>query len=205
MHSELPDALQPVAAALSPASLTDGVVLLEPTVGGTENGQALVQQPGQTANARIREIVLTTGRPALAITAEAAHINTDVGCKASSAAVLGGHDASLRDVQSVTHSPAGSVVASAAIATADSDTINVSTAAQAPATACATELSQAKLHHLKSTDNAHLPSDGVSASVVPKPADAMPIDNSSATSVTASLKTAAPSKPTLVSDKSKSI
>ena len=205
MHSELPDALQPVAAALSPASLADGVVLLEPTVGGTENGQALMQQPGQTASARIGEMILTTGRPALAITAEAAHINTVVGGNASSAAVLGGHDASLRSVQSVTHSPADSVVASAGIAAADSDTITVSTAAQAPATASATELSKAKLHHLKSTDNAHLRSDHVSASVVPKPADAMPIDDSSTISVTASSATAAPSKPTLVSDKSKSM
>jgi len=67
--------LQPEAAALSPVSLADGSDFLEPTEGGTENGQALVQQPGEPANSRFGEAFLTTGRPPSANTAKAAHIN----------------------------------------------------------------------------------------------------------------------------------
>jgi len=156
-----------------------GLLLLEPTAGGTKIGQALMQQPDQLANARFGEAFLTTGRPASANTAEAAHVNIAVGSTPSSEAVLGGHDASLKDVQFGIHSPADSVVASATIAAADSDTSGVSAAA-------------------------HPPPDHVSASVVPKPADDMPKNDFSAIAVTASSATAAPSNPTLVSDKLKS-
>ncbi len=111
--------------------------------------------------------------------------------------MLGGHDASLKDIQIGTRSPADS-------AAADSDTTSVSAAAQAPVAATAMELSMAKLHHVESTDNAHPPPDHASASVISELADDMPKRNSSAIAVTASSATAAPSNPTLVSDKLKS-
>jgi len=107
--------------------------------------------------------------------------------------VLGGHDASLKDIQIGTRSPADS-------AAADSDTTSVSAAAQAPVAATAMELSMAKLHHVESTDNAHPPPDHASASVISELADDMPKRNSSAIAVTASSATAAPSKPTMVSE-----